>query len=153
MVASLSACSSALDRRITVKWSVETPTGWRNIPKNNRILYTYNIYIYILICQTQQWMAHFAEEVMATMELRFFGELLQEEQEHCHFFGVTRDFSSYHALFSLRREMIIPTTEIHVGYEGITWIFWTPAAKKQDELLRFLQGFAQQVSSDPFPDH
>lgn len=46
MVASLSACSSALDRRITVKWSVETPTGWRNIPKNNRILYTYNIYIY-----------------------------------------------------------------------------------------------------------
>jgi hypothetical protein len=30
-------------------------------------------------------MAHFTEEVMATMELRFFGELLQEEeQEHCH---------------------------------------------------------------------
>ena len=44
-------------------------------------------------------------------------------------------------------------TEIHVGYQGIPWIFWTPAAKKQDELLRFLQGFAQQVSSDPFPDH
>lgn len=74
--------------RIAVKWSVETPNHWISLDGGTSprtIGSSTHISSFVFICQTQQWMAHFTEEVMATMELRFFGELLQEEeQEHCH---------------------------------------------------------------------
>ena len=58
---------------------------------------------------------------------RFVREVLRTLRE-----AVTRDFT------------LALTEMIHVGDLG---------AKKQDELLGFFQGSAQQVSSDPFADH
>ena len=120
-------------RPAPVAWAWNAPRNWRNIPTNNPSRWCSRI---LLSFVKAHWipLVHFTESTSGMRQNedgngshRFVREVLRTLRE-----AVTRDFT------------LALTEMIHVGDLG---------AKKQDELLGFFQGSAQQVSSDPFADH